>query len=176
MKNIYYYAEKNGLSLFDTGDCQLCGSQAKRGIFECHENFCLLSEKLDFSDPVNHLSRFLCVDAMALQHPEVHGPGSNHLHLTRLYLILVDNNLWTYKKTPQLSDTFNAIKAAGYDPLIPPAVKNRGELTSYDVASVNEPREIIHHIRSWAETVFHAYQAHHPAVAKIAAEFLRTHY
>ncbi len=37
------------------------------------------------------MTRFLSVDAMALQHCELHGPWNNHIHLARLFLIFEKN-------------------------------------------------------------------------------------
>lgn len=58
---------------------------------------------LDFSDPANQLTRFLSVDAMSLQHSEVHGRWNSHVHLARLRLVLVDGIVSRYPFTPLLS-------------------------------------------------------------------------
>lgn len=176
MKDIFYYAEKNGLTLLKNGNCQLCGSNVKHGIFECHENFCSISSKLNFSDPQNYLSRFLSVDSMALQHTEVHCMGSNFLHLTRLYLILEKKNKWTYSKTPLLSNLFNAYKTKQDAILVPPPVGQRGALTSFEPASAKDPKEIPWLIEAWAKNVFNAYQMHHGSVALLAEEYLKNFY
>src|SRR5687767_12152545 len=107
MQDFINYAKKHGIELFNEGPCQFCGSDVGSGVFECYGNAHRLSEVLDFNNPGHYGTRFLSVDAMALQHCELHGPWNNHIHLTRLFLIFENNVTWDYSKTPQLSNIIN---------------------------------------------------------------------
>ena len=91
MQDYISFAEKNGVSLLDSGACQFCGAEVQRGVHECLEIFNLGFQQIDFSNPENHLYRFFIVDAHTLQHSEIHGRWNNHFHLTRLHLIFERN-------------------------------------------------------------------------------------
>lgn len=172
MQDITRYAAKYGISLSDCGDCQFCGCRATRGVFECHENTYRISELLDFNDSRYHLSRFLSVDAMALQHSEVHGPWNNHIHLARLFLIFEKGIDWDYAKTPILSNVINEYKRDKKEFLQPPPPKQRGEITSADIAGVENVYDCVKGIHSWAHAVYCAYSVHHSAVAQLSENFL----
>ena len=110
MQDFIDQARKNGVTLFDKGKCQFCGADYQKGIFDCMDNYNNGIELLDFNNSEYHISRFLSVDAHALQHPEIHGRWSNHFHLTRLNLIFDKKFKWDYKKSPLLSDYLNEYK------------------------------------------------------------------
>ncbi|SEI03810.1 hypothetical protein SAMN02927937_02897 [Paenimyroides aquimaris] len=110
MQDFIDQARKNEVTLFDKGKCQFCGADYQKGIFDCMDNYNNGLELLDFNNSEYHISRFLSVDAHALQHPEIHGRWSNHFHLTRLNLILDKKQQWDYKKSPLLSDYLNEYK------------------------------------------------------------------
>ncbi len=74
---------------------------------ECHNNTNRISEILDFNDPENYAARFLSVDAMALQHCELHGPWNNHIHIALLLLVFEKGIRWHYDLTPLLSNIVN---------------------------------------------------------------------
>ncbi len=90
------YCRKNGVTLQDTGPCQFCGADTKRGVHECLEIFNPGFQDIDYANLVNHVYRFLIIDAHTLQHPEIHGRWSNHFHLTRLHLIFKYSIKWSY--------------------------------------------------------------------------------
>src|SRR4028119_899021 len=110
MQDFVTYARKHGIEIFSGGPCQFCGADVKGGVSECHGNAHRLSELLNFNSPEHYETRFLSVDAMALQHCELHGPWNNHIHLTRLFLIFQNNVSWNYSRTPQLSNIINGYK------------------------------------------------------------------
>ena len=110
MQDLFDYAKKSGITLQIDGCCQFCGSSVSGGVFECHANCYHIAEILDFNNPLYYKTRFLSVDAMALQHCEIHGPWNNHIHLTRLFLIFEMGIDWNYSKTPLLSAIINQYK------------------------------------------------------------------
>ncbi len=174
MQDYNDFAEKNGVSLSDTGKCQFCGANTKRGIHECLEIFNLGFQEIDFSNSENHIYRFLIVDAHALQHPEIHGRWSNHFHLSRLHLIFEYNVKWSYGHSPKLSDYLNEYKIDKPDELLtPPKILERGNITTTDVLerSQNEA-ECKNMISNWAQEVYTAWSNSHNVVDNIAIGFL----
>lgn len=75
------YAAKHGIALQETGPCQFCGAPVSDGVAECHQNVHHIAELLDYNDPATYMTRFYAVDAIALQHYELHGPWNNYIHL-----------------------------------------------------------------------------------------------
>ncbi|KAA5538674.1 DUF5946 family protein [Adhaeribacter rhizoryzae] len=120
MQDLLDYAKKNGITLQHEGNCQFCGAKVSQGVWECLSNINHIAELLDFNNPIYYVTRFLSVDAMALQHCEIHGPWNNHIHLTRLFLIFEKNVAWDYSKTPQLSNIINHYKKNKSEFLTPP--------------------------------------------------------
>lgn len=174
MQDYIELAEKNGVTLLDTGKCQFCGANTARGIHECLEIFNLGFQVIDFSNIENHWYRFLIVDAHTLQHPEIHGRWNNHFHLTRLHLIFKYKVIWTYQLSPKLSDHLNKYKATREDEyLVPPEMLKRGEVTTTDVweKSTNEV-ECKELIKRWAREVYDKWSRHHKTVDTIAKAFL----
>lgn len=174
MQDYLDHAIKNGVLLFNTGSCQFCGAATKRGVHECVEIFSLGFQQIDYSKVENHIYRFLSVDAHTLQHPEIHGRWNNHFHLTRLHLILRDQVKWSYNLSPKLSDHLNKYKAQNKDEVLdPPAVLQRGSITTTDVAehSTNED-DCKKMIRAWGSEVHKTWSKHHSKVDAIADGFL----
>ena len=174
MQDYIDLAEKNGVSLQDEGRCQFCGANTTRGIHECLEIFNLGFQDIDFSNPENHLYRFLIVDAHTLQHPEIHGRWSNHFHLSRLHLIFNYEVKWTYQLSPKLSDYLNKYKV--HHPkeyLAPPKILERGNITTTDILGndLNEAaaKELI---KQWASEVYDKWESQHIIVDNIAKGFL----
>lgn len=173
MQDFIDQANKNGVTLLPTGRCQFCGAAYQRGIFECMEQYNNGLQHLDFTNSEHHLSRFLSVDAHALQHPEIHGRWSNHFHLTRLNLILDKHQTWDYKKSPLLSDYLNTYKLNKPHEFFPvPKPLERGSLTAKDLSAATTANECIELIRNWANDVYHAWRASHSRVSTIADGFL----
>ena len=174
MQDYIDLAEKNGVTLFDTGSCQFCGANTQRGIHECLEIFNLGFQKIDFSNPKNHIYRFFIVDAHTLQHPEIHGRWNNHFHLTRLHLILKYKVSWTYELSPKLSDYLNKYKVNKSDEyLSPPDVLKRGSITTTDVKKkAHNEAKCKEMIQEWAKEVYLAWENARSIVDKIAQEFL----
>ncbi len=161
--------------LEDTGDCQFCGAKTERGIHECLEIFNLGFQEVDFTEPENHLYRFLIVDANTLQHSEIHGRWNNHFHLSRLHLIFEYKINWTYPLSPKLSNFLNAYKTDRSDEYLdPPDRLKRGEITTTDVLKkAIDPTSSKAIILKWAEEVYGAWHKHHTTVDHIAKEFIK---
>jgi Family of unknown function (DUF5946) len=88
MQDFIEQAKKIGVTLLDKGKCQFCGANYEGGVFECMEIYNNKVLLFDYNIPEINQTRFLIVDAHALQHFELHGRWNNHLHLTRLCLLL----------------------------------------------------------------------------------------
>jgi Family of unknown function (DUF5946) len=173
MQDFIDQANKNGITLLDKGKCQFCGANFQKGIFDCMANYNNGFELLDFNKTEYHTSRFLSVDAHALQHPEIHGRWSNHFHLTRLNLVLEKKVVWDYKKSPLLSDYLNVYKSSRPNEiLVSPLPLERGKMTATDFIKVTTAEEGVESIQKWAEEVYQAWQLNHSLVSKIADGFL----
>lgn len=177
MQGFIDQANKNGVVLLDIGRCQFCGADYQKGIFECMDNYNNGLQLLDFNNFEHHVSRFLSVDAHALQHPEVHGRWSNHFHLTRLNLILDKKQTWDYKTSPLLSDYLNHYKQNRPNEFLEvPKPLDRGKLTAKDLTKATSSCECIEQIKKWAEEVYHSWSSNHSIVSQIADGFLDNKY
>lgn len=173
MQDFIDQARKNGVTLLDKGKCQFCGANYQRGIFDCMDNYNNGLELLNLNDPEYHVSRFLSVDAHALQHPEIHGRWSNHFHLTRLHLILDKKQQWDYKRSPLLSDYLNAYKLNRPNEILaPPKPLERGSITSKNLTNATTAEECVELIRKWSHEVYNAWSSNHFLVSQIADGFL----
>jgi len=172
MHDFISYANKHGIKLLKEGPCQFCGAKVSGGVFECHENVHHLSVILDFTNPKHYESRFLSVDALALQHCELHGPWNNHIHLTRLFLIFENGVAWDYSKTPQLSNVINEYKRNRSESLTPPPAGQRGKTTTQDLLQVVSADDAIAKLREWAKDVFDTFKDHHAHVSSIAKMYM----
>ncbi len=175
MQDYINFAEKNGVVLLNSGACQFCGANTRRGIHECLEIFNLGFQTIDLSNSANTIYRFLIVDAHTLQHPEVHGRWNNHFHLSRLHLIFKYNLKWTYKLSPKLSDCLNQYKINKQDEyLTPPGVLKRGNITTTVVLEVsNEEEKCKEMISKWAHEVYEKWHQHHHTVDAVALKLLK---
>ncbi len=175
MQDYTDFAEKNGVILKDTGPCQFCGAQVKRGVHECLEIFNFGFSGVDYNSLENLQYKFFVVDAHTLQHPEIHGRWNNHFHLTRLTLTLRKNVQWRYQDSPRLSDILKAYKQSHpHEVLSPPTIGARGGVTTSDVLAVQDDSEACKKkIIKWAETVYESWQAYHQTVDVIAELFLK---
>lgn len=174
MQDFICQANKNGVTLLNNGKCQFCGANYQRGIFDCMTNYNNGLELLNFNNTEHHISRFLSVDAHALQHPEIHGRWSNHFHLTRLNLIFDKKQDWDYKKSPLLSNYLNEYKLNRLNEfLIPPKPIERGNITAKDLTNATTANECIELIRKWATEVYHTWRSNHSLVSKIADGFIK---
>lgn len=173
MQDFIDQARKNGVMLFDRGQCQFCGADYQKGIFDCMDNYNVGFELIDFSNAENHVLRFLSVDAHALQHPEIHGRWSNHFHLTRLNLIVDKKQTWDYKKSPLLSNYLNEYKLDKPNELLTvPKPLERGRITAKDVSHAITAEECAELIKSWTNAVYDAWHANHSLVSQITEGFL----
>jgi hypothetical protein len=173
MQDFIEQAIKNGVTLLNKGKCQFCGANYEGGVFECMEIYKDKVLLFDYNIPVLNQSRFLIVDAHALQHPELQGRWNNHLHLTRLCLLLEKQVKWDYKKTPLLSDFLNDYKKGRMDEtLIPPLKLERGKITAKDVSLATSTEQYIELVQHWAEEVYKSWHSNYSLVAKIADGFI----
>lgn len=174
MKTFVEQAEKNGVELFNTGSCQFCGAALSKGVFECFNIYSHALGLVDLGDPKYHTPRFLSVDAHALQHPEVHGRWNNHLHLTRLHLIIDRKFRWDYQKTPMLSSVLNKYKEGKENEYIkPPIVGMRGHVNVAHLKGINSAEELVAIIDKWALNTYTSYSYYHNLVSVIADKFLK---
>jgi hypothetical protein len=177
MQDFIDQANKNGVALHDKGRCQCCGADYQKGIFDCMDNYNNGLQLLDFNNSEHHISRFLSVDAHALQHPEIHGRWSNHFHLTRLNLILDKKQTWDYRKSPMLSDYLNAYKINRPNEfLIIPKPLERGQITAKDLIKATTADECVALIKQWADEVYHSWSSNYSIVSQIADGFLDNNY
>lgn len=176
MQDFITYATRHGIELIKIGPCQFCGSNVTGGVVECHENVNHLAKVLDFNNPNHYESRFLSVDALALQHCELHGPWNNHIHLTRLFLIFENHIIWDYSKTPKLSNVINNYKRGKSESLTPPPLQQRGEITTSDLLKITSPDEAIATVKLWAREVFYAFKNHHGLVSNISKMYLNKYH
>jgi hypothetical protein len=172
MQDLVDYARKNGIVLHKEGPCQFCGSNVSQGVFQCLNNVQHLAEVLDYNNPEHYLTRFLSVDALALQHCEIHGPWNNHIHLTRLFLILEKKVKWDYSKTPQLSNIINHYRKNRTEFLTPPPLTQRGKLTTSNLLTATTPHECMDIVKQWAINVYDSFNNHHALVSSIANIFI----
>lgn len=177
MQDFTDQAIKNVITLQNVGWCQFCGADFRKGVFECMESYNNGLELLDFNNSEYHLTRFLSVDAHALQHPEIHGRWSNHFHLTRLNLILDKKQHWDYKKSPLLSDYLNEYKITRPNEFLAvPKPLERGNITAKDLAKATTADECVELIRKWADEVYNTWSLNHSVVSQIADGFLNKNY
>lgn len=176
MQDFISYAKSHHIELFRNGSCQFCGARVKGGVFECHENVHHLSEILDFNNPKHYETRFLSVDALALQHCELHGLWNNHIHLTRLFLIFENGVAWDYSKTPQLSIVINNYKRNSFESLTPPPYKKRGRTTTSDRLNTISEEDAIVKVKEWATDVFYAFKDHHNLISSIAKKYMERYH
>jgi Family of unknown function (DUF5946) len=174
MKSAQEHAARNGLVLVAEGPCPMCGAPTGTGYDGCLADSLRLGELLDFSDPAHQLTRFLSVDAMALQHSEVHGRWNNHLHLARLRLVLVDGIVWRYPFTPLLSAAMDSYRHRRPRPvpLAPPPPGRRGALTAHDLADITDAHAATVFTRQWAASVYAAYRADVATILPLTADFV----
>lgn len=167
MQNFITYAERHNITLLPEGPCQFCGAAVSGGVKQCHENTQHIADILDFNNPALYQTRFISVDAMALQHCELHGPWNNHIHLTRLCLIFEHAVQWDYSKTPQLSDIINAYKKNKTETLQPPPPKQRGNITTSDIIKAQTIDETIAIIHQWGKAVYDSFKEQHEVIVPI---------
>ena len=166
------YAAKHGIVLRDTGPCQFCGAPGSNGVAECHQNVHHIAELLDYNDPANYMTRFYAVDAIALQHFELHGPWNNYIHFARLALIFEKNVEWNYTLTPLLSNVVNDYKRNREQSLSPPLAGLRGKLTSVDILAAKTPDQCKVIVKNWGRSVYEAFYSYREEVEPIVSKFL----
>lgn len=172
MQDWLSYAIKNGIELQDSGACKFCGAAVTGGVVECHNNTNYIAALLNYNDPANYTTRFLSVDAMALQHYELQGPWNNYIHLARLALIFENKIDWNYKLTPILSIAVNDFKRYHIS-AITPLEGQRGKMTAVDLLSAQSNEECRELVKKWAFSVYEAFYGYHSEVENIVSRFLQ---
>lgn len=165
-------AKKNNFKVKQNGKCQLCGAPLSNGISECVDVSSNIIHKLNHEAGIDSMTIFLCVDAHALQHAEIHGRWNNHFHLTRLNLILNENIKWNYKLSPLLSEVVDSYKASRLEErIIPPEIGKRGNTTVLDVSNTSNDEEYIKVVNKWALEVYNSFEKGHDIAAKLSQIF-----
>jgi hypothetical protein len=167
-------AFKNNLVILAEGECQLCGAKTNKNLFECVEKTSFLTHKLNHELGIKHMTIFLCVDAHALQHSEIHGRWNNHFHLTRLNLILLEKIQWSYKFSPILSNVIDSYKIKHSDEIIiTPELKRRGLTMITDVERSTSDKGYINLVNKWATDVFESFHSGHKIAQQISDLFIK---
>lgn len=165
-------AAKNSLNIIESGRCQLCDSKTEHGISECIDIANLVTHKIDHAAGVYTMTIFLCVDAHALQHSEIHGRWNNHFHLTRLRLILEDGFRWNYALSPLLSEVLDSYKIGKeWEIIQSPGIGMRGPMTVTDVQEASSEERYIDTAWAWAQSVYSAFSQGHQVAKEIANIF-----
>ncbi|MBI3713868.1 MAG: hypothetical protein HY253_13040 [Burkholderiales bacterium] len=165
-------AIKNDVEILEDGQCQLCGSDTLHGISECVATAAKLGHRLSHEKGVQQQTIFLCVDAHALQHPQIHGRWNNHFHLARLHLIVHEKIQWTYDDSEILNAVLDAYKVKHAQEFIPPPdLAGKYCLTVIDVDASRTEEEFIAMVWQWAEQVYAAHAASHDVAHRLAKQF-----
>lgn len=159
MQDFRRRATGNGVTIQESGPCQFCGAAVERGAQECLQLLADLAERAR-AEKGYAQSHLFSVDAHALQHPELHGPLNNHVHLLGLCLMLERGTSAAVGSRKPAVEKFLAL-GRPWPPLQAPPTGQRGILTVKGVLDAS-PAERARLARQWAEEVWQAWQLHHP--------------
>jgi hypothetical protein len=167
-------AAKNDLEVLEDGLCQLCGAETMHGLSECVHAAGHLPHKISLEKGIQRMTIFLCVDAHALTHMQIHGRWNNHFHLARLHLILVDRVQWTYEYSSMLSEVIDAYKVGrDHEFILPIDTAHLPQITVIEIDAAQDDDDYIALVWRWAHEVYAALPAAHPIVANIANQFIQ---
>ncbi|MBR7799746.1 DUF5946 family protein [Undibacterium fentianense] len=167
-------AAKNELEVLEDGLCQLCGAETLHGLTECVETAGHLTHKVSHAVGIEKMTIFLCVDAHALTHMEIHGRWNNHFHLARLHLILVQHVQWCYDYSSMLSEVVDTYKIGREQEYIRPiSSQNRPKITVTDIDASQDDEDYIDLVWRWAYEVYTALPEGHAIAADIAHQFIQ---
>lgn len=159
MQDFRRHAARNGITIQENGPCQFCGAAVEQGVEACLQ---LLTELFDRARVEKDYAQahLFSVDAYALQHPELHGPLNNHVHLLSLCLMLERGASAAIGSRKPAVEKFLAL-GRSWPALDSPPAGRRGACTVKHLldASADERAPLA---RRWAEDVWQAWQAHHP--------------
>lgn len=165
-------AIENDLEILEDGQCQLCGSDTLHGISECVATSTKVVHRLTHEKGVQCMTIFLCVDAHALQHPQIHKRWNNHFHLARLHLILHEKMQWTYDDSEMLNATLDDYKLKHPKEVIQgPGMIMQPHITVLDVDACEDESSYIDTVWRWAEQVYQSYAASHDIAQRLARQF-----
>lgn len=165
-------AIKNEVEILEDGQCQLCGSDTLHGITECVATAAKLVHRLSHEKGVQQQTIFLCIDAHALQHPQIHGRWNNHFHLARLHLIVHEKVQWTYDDSEVLNLVLDAYKLKhGQEFICEPNPNSGASLTVIDVDACQNEQDYIAMVWQWARQVYAAHAESHNVAHRLATLF-----
>lgn len=143
--------------------CPLCGAAAGSGSDACLRLLAQLAERAHAEKGYAQAHLF-SVDAHALQHSELHGRLSNHVHLLSLCLMLERGASASVDSRKPAVEKFLAL-GREWPALEPPPVPQRGKLTVKNVLDASaEERPLL--ARRWAEEAWQAWHPHHPWIRR----------
>lgn len=159
MQDFRQQAAKNGVTLLAAGPCQFCGAVVEGGVAQCISLLGALSA-LEWREKGYAAVHLFSVDAHSLQHSEIHGRLSNHVHLLSLCLMLERGASPAMGTRKPAIEKFLALDRI-WPALEPPPAGERGSLTVAEVLAAS-PERRAELARRWAEGVWEAWQAHQP--------------
>ena len=139
--------------------CGMCGATIPRGSPACRDLFADVLAR-EYSDASFARVHLLTVDSYALQHSEEHGPRSNAIHLLRLCAQLEHGAPSVLGAAPGRQRTKTLARLYARLPELEPP-RSRGDKTIASVASTRSVEEHAFCVRSWSESVWRAWAAHH---------------
>ena len=115
---------------------------------------------------------FLCVDAHALQHPEIHDTWRKLFHLSRLRLILEDGIQWEYGFSPRLNQQVTEYKwnHPSLRMAVPP-IGSRGSMTVTDLSTESGEQAYIDGVWKWSREIYNAYAPACELAGELGASF-----
>ncbi len=159
IQNFLRHGARSGPANQDHGPCPFCGATVEGGTEACLTLLAGLSERARAENAYAQAHRF-SVDAHALQHPELHGPLNNHVHLLSLCLMLERGNAAEIGSRQPAVEKFLAL-GRQWAPIEAPPPGRRGTLTVQNVSqapAAERPRLA----REWAQEVWGIWQPYHP--------------
>jgi hypothetical protein len=157
-------AVKNLSPSEERSPCPYCGAAIGSGADACLRLVAQLAERARAEKDYAQ-AHLLSVDAHALQHPELHGRLSNHVHLLSLSLMLERGANASIDSRKPAVEKFLAL-GRDWPPLDPPPAGQRGNLTVRNVLDAS-PVERPLLARQWAEEVWQTWRPHHPWIRRM---------
>ncbi|HSZ60137.1 MAG TPA: DUF5946 family protein [Tepidisphaeraceae bacterium] len=144
----------------DTIRCVECGAIVPAGFESCKavfEDVCAL----EYGDPRFGAVHLLTVDAYTLQHSAQRGPRSNAFHLMRVCRLIEHGDDPTIGRRPPRHQAKAFEKEYRDFPYLAPP-SEPGALTIVDVHGAAGPEDHAQRVRRYAQTVWQAWEIHHP--------------
>ncbi len=137
--------------------CRYCGASIPKRARNCFEYYSeIMTSK--FSTEEFRKFQIYCVDAHALQHPELHGIKNNFYHLLSLcYSFEFKKEPLNYKDIKFLQQRANSTK--DIPTLMVPA--NRGTMSINTIENISEKDQFEKTSREWAFEVWNTWSRYH---------------